>query len=693
MSRNGSTPYYAGDQAYEYYRDVVEFGADPTGGKSSSEGINAAVSAGNRANNTVTTLPAYVSLPPGVYLITEPVRLLVSTYLVGSPGVFGETVLKAAPELGTRPVVLGYDPYQGQGSANKNFYIALRNVVVDMTAVPKETAARGIEWSVSQGSSLSNIKIVMPRGEGVRHRGVAMDFGGGSGKVVSEVMVEGGQIGLEINNQQYTLKGVKVKGAEVGIRVKRGYVVSIIGAEIEGCGIGLDLRGGEWQKGEVVGGVSVVDTVLRECETGVMVRDKGQGVVLDWVEVGGGENVAVRTGDREVLLRGNVKRGQVWVMGNRSPNDSQESKTYPAPRQPSLVTPEGTYLTKPLPQYTSFLPSQIINIRSDPSHPVYGDNTHDDGPSISAILAKASTPGCNTVVLFPRGIYLTRSTILIPPNTRLVGEVLSTISGTGPFFSNPSSPQAVVHIAAPPNSDVTGPVELSDILISVQEISPGATLLQISLPDVSLWSVVLRVGGSIDTTITDSCSNPNPSTCLAAHTLLHITSTASNIYLENIWGWAADHALDVIPNVPAQNIAVGRGLTISHTSGPVTMIGTSFEHCVLYQYGFFDTRDILVIGQQTESPYWQGQGTSLRAPGPWEGEVAFHHCEKQGKGGDDRCFRAWGAYLDNVTNTTIHGSAMWVFFNGMDDNLWDDPQCEGTGGGHDGRGEVVFYGE
>lgn len=32
-------------------------------------------------------------------------------------------------------------------------------------------------------------------------------------------------------------------------------------------------------------------------------------MVLDWVEVGGGENVVVRIGDREVLLRGDVKRG------------------------------------------------------------------------------------------------------------------------------------------------------------------------------------------------------------------------------------------------------------------------------------------------------------------------------------------------------------------------------------------------
>ncbi|KAK4177847.1 family 55 putative glycoside hydrolase [Triangularia setosa] len=678
--RNGTTP-YAKDKDYQYYRDVAAFGADPTGRNSSSEAINRAVSSGNRTNNTVTTLPAYVSLPPGTYLVTSPIQLLVATYLVGSPAPFEPTILKAAPELGTEPVILGYDPYQGEGSANKNFYIALRNVVIDTTAIPGETPARAIEWSVSQGSSLTNVKIFMPKGEGVvRHRGITMDFGGGSGKIMSEVEVEGGGVGIEVNNQQYTIKGLRVKDSEVGVRVKRGYIISVMGGVFEGCGIGLDLRGGDWHKGEVVGGVSVVDTVMRGCEVGVVVREKGQGVVLDGVEVGEGA-VAVRIGERgEVLLTGGVRREEVWVMGNGSPNGPQQGSTYPFSRPPSLLTTSGAYQTKPLPQYTSFIPSQIINIKSDPSHPVHGDNTHDDGPSINAILARASA-GCNKVVFFPQGIYLTRSTITIPPNTRIVGEVLSTISGTGPLFSDSAAPRPVVHITSPNNS-VSGTVEISDILISVRGVSPGAILLQISHSSAALWSVVLRAGGSIDTTVTTSCSDPDPSNCMATHTLLHMAENASDVYVEDVWGWVADHALDVVPNVPAQNIAVGRGLTISDNSGPVWLVGTSFEHCVLYQYGVLNSKNVLVVGQQTESPYWQGQGTELRAPGPWAGDVGLDwgHCEKQGRGEDDRCYRAWGVYLSGGEDITIHGSALWAFFNGMDDNLWKDPQCEETGG-------------
>ncbi|KAK0735666.1 pectin lyase fold/virulence factor [Apiosordaria backusii] len=299
------------------------------------------------------------------------------------------------------------------------------------------------------------------------------------------------------------------------------------------------------------------------------------------------------------------------------------TQTLSVSRPASLLTSEGTYLTKPLPQYTNSSLSQIINIKSDPSHPVHGDNTHDDGPSINAILAKASRE-CNKIVFFPQGIYLTRSTITIPPNTRIVGKVLSTISGTGPHFPNPSSPQPVVHVTPLSNPRVlSGTVEISNIPLSVREISPGATLLQISHPSVSLWSVVLRAGGTIDTPITTTCHSPNPSNCMAAHTLMHITENAGNIYLEDVWGWAADHALDVVvPNTPAQNIAVGRGLTLSNNSGPVALIGTSFEHCSLYQYGFYNVSNILIVGQQTESSYWQRVGTAVRAPGPWykEGE-------------------------------------------------------------------------
>jgi glucan 1,3-beta-glucosidase len=34
----------------------------------------------------------------------------------------------------------------------------------------------------------------------------------------------------------------------------------------------------------------------------------------------------------------------------------------------------------------------------------------------------------------------------------------------------------------------------------------------------------------------------------------------------------------------------------------------------------------------------------------------------------------------NSSRVVVHGSAMWSFFNGMDDGLWSDPQCGATGG-------------
>lgn len=135
-------------------------------------------------------------------------------------------------------------------------------------------------------------------------------------------------------------------------------------------------------------------------------------------------------------------------------------------------------------------------------------------------------------------------------------------------------------------------------------------------------------------------------------------------------------------SAPPQNIAVGRGVLVESKAGPAWLVGTSFEHCVLYQYALRGASGGVYMGQhQTESPYWQGRGTPLRAPEPWEvdgrfGDPGFEGCEE----GDDMCRRAWGLYVDGVEDVVIHGSAMWSFFGGMTDGLWSDPQCELTGG-------------
>ncbi|KAK4191611.1 glucan 1,3-beta-glucosidase [Podospora australis] len=684
IAHNGTTPYVTTDSGYQYYRTVTDYGADPSGGKDSSEAFNLAITSGNRTGS-VTTHPVYLSIPPGTYLISSPINLLVNTFLIGSP--LSLPTLLASPSLGIKPVINGYDPHQGEGSPNKNFYISLRNVVVSTTRIPSNVKARGVDWSVSQACSLTNVRIIMPRGS--EHTGITMDFGG-SGKIISDVTIEGGKIGVVVGSQQYTLKNLRFKEVETGIQVRRAWVLTVIGVTVVGpCKYGLEILSGN---GTAVGAVSVIDAVVMDCEAGINIQrgveKGGSSVVLDGFTVSSGsagaDVVGVKAADGNVLLKGGVPAGQVWVLGNTTPEGYQTGKLYPLRRPANLVdSSTGKYFTAPLPQYEKYDISQIVSVTEDPDHKVYGDNQHDDGPAINAILAKAAN-NCK-IVFFPQGIYLTKTTIRVPAGSRIVGEVFSVISGTGEYFAPEDSPQAVVLLDG--SSRGTPITQMSDMLITVEDISPGAILLQINGTDtqVQVWNTVMRVGGSIDTKITNACSAANPEKCKAAFALLHLPpSTAGStgsVYLEDIWGWVADHALDVVPNVPAQNIAVGRGALIESTI-PTWLVGTSFEHCVLYQYSLRNAANIFIAGQQTESPYWQGKGTPLRAPAPWTGgqnqwgDPDWGHCS----GDDDQCYRAWGIFLTGVTDAVVHGSAMWVFFNKMDDNMWKDPQCLETGG-------------
>lgn len=358
----------------------------------------------------------------------------------------------------------------------------------------------------------------------------------------------------------------------------------------------------------------------------------------------------------------------------------------------------GKYFTAPLPQYANYDVSQIVSVKEDPEHRVYGDSrchsalitdpvgnnppdSHDDGPAINAILRKNAN--CK-IVFFPQGIYRTNGTIYVPPGSRLVGEVFSVISGVGPRFSDPASPQPIIQVG---NPGERGVAQFTDLLFSVADILPGAIIVQVNMAgpqpgDVGFWNCVIRAGGSVDSLVATRCGDPDPANCKAAFALLHLAKTAS-AYLEDVWGWVADHGLD--PGLPAQNIAVGRGALVE-SSSPTWLVGTSFEHCVLYQYALHGASNVYVGQHQTEAPYWQGAGTPRRAPAPWaadsnsiaSGDPSFDHCG--GEDDDDRCYRAWGLHVTDSDSVVVHGSALWSFFNAMNDDRWSDPQCALTGG-------------
>jgi glucan 1,3-beta-glucosidase len=108
--------------------------------------------------------------------------MLVNTMLVGDP--LHVPTLKAASTLGNNTIIQGFDQSRNL-SATTNFYIGLRNLVLDTTAIDTSTEAVALNWPVSQACTLSNVHFNMPNYSS--HVGVDMN-GGGSGTIISDLV-------------------------------------------------------------------------------------------------------------------------------------------------------------------------------------------------------------------------------------------------------------------------------------------------------------------------------------------------------------------------------------------------------------------------------------------------------------------------------------------------------------------------
>jgi glucan 1,3-beta-glucosidase len=134
-----------------------------------------------------------------------------------------------------------------------------------------------------------------------------------------------------------------------------------------------------------------------------------------------------------------------------------------------------------------------------------------------------------------------------------------------------------------------------------------------------------------------------------------------------MWGWTADHDLD---SGNFQRIAVGRGTLIEAVKG-TWLVGTGMEHNTLYQYNFNNAENVYTAMQQTETPYWQGNG-NVAAPAPWgdnliPSDPTFSECGS----GNNQCAMALFERIRASKNLFLYGGCVWVFFNdnnGCDDN-------------------------
>jgi hypothetical protein len=158
--------------------------------------------------------------------------------------------------------------------------------------------------------------------------------------------------------------------------------------------------------------------------------------------------------------------------------------------------------------------------------------------------------------------------------------------------------------------------------------------------------------------------------------LFHVTPKA-NGYFENVWGWVADHDLDDAQNTMV-TVAVARGFLIESEGGPTWLYGTASEHCMLYQYNFYNTANLFAGMIQTESPYFQHTDASS-SPGPFKDSLGVFNNDPEDfsdgcEGSALDCAMSWAAMFSHTTNVTIAGAGLYSWFDAYDQSVCVDVQ-------------------
>ncbi|KAI4194277.1 MAG: hypothetical protein LQ350_007859 [Teloschistes chrysophthalmus] len=698
IKRQGKVAY--GDSNFQIFRNVKDFGAKGDGTTDDTAAINSAVSTGNRCGkgcDSSTVTPALVYFPPGTYLVSKPLIQLYYTQFVGDAVQL--PTIKAAPSF-QGIAVIDSDPYDNTGANwytnQNNFFRQVRNFVIDLTAMPP-TAGAGIHWQVAQATSLQNIRFEMIQGgNNNKQQGIFMD--NGSGGFMSDLVFNGGNYGAFFGNQQFTSRNLTFNSCNTAIFMNWNWLWNLKSLSINDCKLGIDMANGG--NNQTVGSVLLQDSAftntpqgIKTSRTGSTVPPTGGTLVIDNVDFSGCP-AAVVDASNTTLLAGGSKVG-LWAQGHAyttgtdgatsgtctagtAPSVSQAiiQGALTAPSKPaSLLNSKGAVFERSKPQYETIPSSSFVSVKSAGAK---GDGTTDDSAAIQAIFNKA-TPG--QIVYFDHGAYVVSSTIKVPKNIKITGEIWPLIMASGTAFSDQSKPAPVFQVGQPGD---TGSVEISDIIFETKGPQPGAILVEWNVADPQgqqglsgMWDVHFRIGGSAGTGLQSNKCAKNPNTqhganpaCFGAFMLLHVTKQAS-IYVENNWFWVADHELDLADHKQI-DIYNGRGVLIESAKGPVWLYGTSSEHSQLYNYQISNAKNVYAGLIQSETPYMQANPDALAAfkPNPKYSDPDFSKCTTPA------CKKAWGLRVVASSDVHVYGAGLYSFFENYSQKCLATESCQ-----------------
>jgi len=387
-------------------------------------------------------------------------------------------------------------------------------------------------------------------------------------------------------------------------------------------------------------------------------------------------------------------QGNLYAPHGPQPMEGRDESYF---RKPSTLKLDHVYYERSKPQYESYPASAFLSARE---HGAVGDGVTDDTAALNALFKAVAAADFSTIAFLDAGYYLVTDTVYVPAGALIVGEPLAAvIMGAGAKFSDINNAHPVVIIGEPGE---VGRIEMSDVIVSTKGAAAGALLIQYNLdtpaaqgtcsadlPPSGLWDVHTRIGGFAgsglqvaECPITPDVPNHIDASCIAAHTSMHITPSAGNLYMENNWLWVADHDIEDL-NMTRITVYAGRGLLIE--ASRVWLVGTSVEHHTLYQYQLVNASDIWMGQIQTETPYYQ---PNPPAPFPFTQRSAAYYdpdfdadclgsphnfefnngTQTLALAGSPPCAMAWGLRVLSSENVLVFGAGLYSFFNNYQTN-------------------------
>jgi glucan 1,3-beta-glucosidase len=644
-----------------YERNVKYFGAVGDGVTDDSMAIIRALTLGraddpsdmypNATYAEHTSYPAYVYFPPGTYLVTQSLPVIYYTEMVGD---FADppTILMVSDSEEDTPV-LDAAGFWYPDINQDNFYRHVRNFILDMTQCKKCT---GVHWQVSQATSFNN--VLFKCGKGSRNRGLFME--NGSGGFFSDVIFEGGEFGMWVGNQQFTARNVTIRDASIaGIFLNWDFVWTIKGIHVYDTPVAIDMN-------NVMGSLTIIDSDFHNI-TDTVIKTKFvpraanmscsvylENTLLD-LEIGtpiienSGEVVLLASQPGPYVME-SWGQGYIWEKnGSVRLGTIEFAQKVKRPR--SLVGYDGSYLEMKRPEYYQ---DDMIDVTS---LGVLGDGKKDVTHLLQKILIKYAH---KKVLLFPHGVYLLSDTVYVPPGSRLVGRAWSVFNAYGEAFQNPDKPTPMLKVG---HKGEVGVAHFTGFMITTRGPQPGAILVEWNMRNpehdnaaCGVWDFHFRIGGGITTAMhPENCPRGTgidapASECFGAWALMHVTRTG-NLYMENVWGWVADHDIDQKKQI---NIYNPRGILVE-SQGPMWLYGTAMEHHGIYQYNFYGAKNIFAGVLQTESAYYQPEVNTPFDPSdhrdPW-------FCTD-----DFRCNMSYALQVKKSEHIYFYGTGFYSFYN------------------------------